>query len=147
MSNDIDPKILAESLMGDDAAIPTPSGLRKLCVDKSKCGLGSVCEHAQSRGKTVNVGSFWTSRKTGDCDNYFPRTELGSVGDVPRRIAGQSRHNAHAPPRATERERLARGKDKATPSGLILPPHLQQPPDLGVKRHIRHGRDINKDED
>jgi hypothetical protein len=125
-------------------------GLRKKCIDNKRCGLGMICEHAQHRGQSVQVGSFWTApQKSGECENYFPRTELGSTGDVPRRKAGQSRHNEHAPDRERERAKLLTGDNRQTQGAkpsLILPPHLQTPPDLGVTRHIKHGKDIKGDD-
>lgn len=125
-------KALATELIGK----PVLGGLRKLCTDAKRCGLGNLCEHALPRDQSVELISAWTSRKEGDCENYFPRTELGSLGDVPknRNRAGQSKHNRHAPPR-----------DKAR-QGLILPPHLQTPPDLMVKRHIKDGKNIKGDD-
>lgn len=90
---DIDPK----ELIGAAG----PQGLRRLCTDHKRCGLGAVCEHAQIRGdQSVNLVSAWTPpMKHGECGNYFPRTELGSTMDVPRRSPGQPKTNEHAPRR------------------------------------------------
>lgn len=122
--------------MGNEGSgLITSGGLRKLCTDAKRCGMGSICEHAQHREQSVELISLFKDHgegSQGGCDNYFPRTELGSVGDVPRNIR---RHNAHAPKAGTEK-----------PSSLILPPHLQQPPDLMVSRHIKKGHDIKGDD-
>jgi hypothetical protein len=105
-------------------------GLRKFCVDGSRCGLGMSCENHQTRDQTVDVGSYWTGRQVaGECDNFIPRTELNGIADMPRRKPGEGKHN------------------KLRRSNLILPPHLQQAPDPMVTRHIKDGRDINKDKD
>lgn len=129
-------KALASDLLG-----PTPTGgIRKLCTDAKRCGMGPICEHAQTRDQSCDLISAWTTHKYGECGNYLPRTELGSTGDVPRSAPGRgSRHNRHAPDRATERARILGADGK--------PIKLPDPPDLMVKRHIRNGQNIKGDDE
>jgi len=116
--------------------------LRIRCISK-RCGLSLACEHAQERHTTENIVDLWsTSAKPGGgCIHYEVRKELNSTADktgaMPKNL-GQSSTLNHS---------LGGGKKKRPKSKLILPPHLQNPPDLMVKRHIQNGRNINNDED
>jgi len=130
MANEIDPKDLAKELLGGETGLPT------FCVDGRRCGLGMLCEFAQERGgQSKKVESLWTSHKNGDCENYRPRKELGSAGDVPKSRPGYSRHNKHA-----------FQKKPGKHIGTLTTSDLPEPPDLMVKRHIRNGHNIKGDD-
>jgi hypothetical protein len=125
---------IAKALAGDLLG-PGTSGIRNRCMDAKRCGLGMLCEHAQSRDQSCNLVSAWTEpKKHGECDNYHTRTELGSTGDVPRRKPGQSRHNAHAPDRQRARQAILDAQGRPLKA-----------PDLQVSRHIKNGKDIKDD--
>jgi hypothetical protein len=126
---------IAKALAGDLLG-PGTSGIRKLCMDHKRCGLGMLCEHAQNRGVSCDLVSAWSEpKKHGECDNYFPRTELGSTGDVPRKRAGTPRTNQHAPDRQRARQAILDAQGRP-----------MQPPDLQVSRHIKKGKDIKGDD-
>jgi hypothetical protein len=158
---DIDPKDLASAMIGD----PNARGLAKFCTRHKQCSRGLTCElaHSHKRGVSVKTGDFFQGKSPdlGDCGNWYPRQELNSQLDVPRRAPGSgSRHNAHAPDRTRAREALGfrdvpdltKGVGDLTSAfspkvqgKLILPPHLQQPPDLKTKRHVKRGKNIKDD--
>jgi hypothetical protein len=138
------------------------TGLNTFCIRNKQCARAITCEHAHAdkRGGSVKIEDLFQGKAAdlSDCENWTPRRELNTELDVPRRRSGSgSRHNAHAPDRTRAREAmgykgipdLTKGtgqlKDAFSPQngGRLLP----QPPDLKVKRHIRKGFNINRDED
>lgn len=116
-------------------------GLPKFCTDGKRCGMGMACEYSQTRSESVEMMSLWGGSK-GSCDNFMPRKELASEGDVLRDRSGRSKHNRHAFKPTTSQANIVGSK----PSGLVdIHGRPLMTPDLQVKRHIKNGRNINED--
>lgn len=112
-----------QDLLGE---VPS-GGLRKMCTDHKRCGLGLACEHAQVRNESCEMVSLWGGQN-GTCPNFTPRKELCSESDV-FRPRGRKRHN-----------QLSRSNIVSS-DGKPL-----KAPDLMTKRHIRDGHNIKGDD-
>jgi hypothetical protein len=102
-------------------------GIRKQCTDLKRCGLGNICEHAQTRNESAELVSLWGG-STNECPSYTPRKELCSEGDLFR--SKKKRHNQLSRSNIVKRQ----------------PGELPTAPDLMVKRHIKDGRNIKGDD-
>lgn len=114
---DFDPSLLFDDDEGPEKPLNEKGkfgGIRKMCTDHKRCGLGLTCEHAQVRNESCELQSLWapTGNDLSGCGNWMPRKELCSENDIFR---GKSRkHN-----------QLRRSN-----------------PIITTKRHIRDGDDI-----
>lgn len=115
---DFDPSLI----FGEE--VPHTRGLRKICTDHKRCGMGLTCEHAQVRNESAELLPLWVPDGADNkaCANWEPRKELQSENDIYARK--RAKHNP-----------LRR-------SNLIIPEHLKRKPDPMTKRHIKDGRNI-----
>lgn len=102
-------------------------GIRKMCTDHKRCGLGLACEHGQTRNESCELVSLWGGQK-GTCPNFTPRKELHSENDI-FRPKGRKKHN-----------QLSRSNILGA-DGKPL-----KAPDPMTRRHIRDGRNIKGDD-
>lgn len=115
MPEEFDPESILEELKSQPIG-----GVRKMCTDHKRCGLGNICEFAQSRNEAVELLSLWDG-KTDGCHNYNPRREICDERHIFR--SKSPRHN------------------KLNRKNLL---NLKAP-DLMVRRHIKDGRNIKED--
>jgi hypothetical protein len=116
MADDLDPDKILE-----DLKTAPVGGVRKFCTDHKRCGLGNICEFAQTRGESVEMLALWDHKKD-SCHNYNPRKEICDESHIFR--SKTPKHNK------------LRGRN-------II--GLKQP-DLMVSRHIKDGRNIKGDD-
>lgn len=111
MADDFDPSLI----FGEDPDKLRTSGVRKMCTDAKRCGMGLTCEHAQVRNESCELVPLWVpdGADMKACKNWDPRKELCSENDIFR---NKKRH---------KHNQLRRSN-----------------PLITTKRHIRNGDDI-----
>jgi hypothetical protein len=113
----------------------------KAFVEDALASLGGTATEVDQQYESLNQG-----KEDGTtCTEFIIRAKLGG-GDPDSVLRGKrTRHNAHAPERTEyPGSQELFGSIFKPPSRRALPQRqaLPQPPDLGVKRHIKHGKNI-----
>lgn len=99
------------------------------CASRLACERGSVYDKG-----SANEGVAFQKNEDGSCDWFMIRKKLQDEGSTLRRkVTGGRRHNLHAAGSGYVK--------RPTPESLGL-----KEPDLMVKRHIRKGIDLKKED-
>lgn len=90
-------------------------GIRKMCTDHKRCGLGISCEHAQVRNEACEMKPMWEpdGADNKSCRNWTPRKELCSEGDIFRGKGHKHNQLRRSNPVVTTKRHIRNGDDIA----------------------------------